>query len=55
MIIQNLCGRVENLPNEIRTHGLTAGEIMENQSTVQLMTIYSPCINDIQFFDGWGG
>ena len=55
VILQSICGRMEIYPTEYRT-GSNANEILISQpDNINLLPIYSPCSNDNQFFDGWGG
>ena len=46
----SLCARVVS----IRTNGRNPGDILEIQHE-NLRIIYTPCLEDNQFFDGWGG
>ena len=46
----SLCARVVS----IRTNGESPGDILEIQHE-NLRIIYTPCLEDNQFFDGWGG
>ena len=46
----SLCSRVVS----IRTNGRNPGDILEIQHE-NLSMIYTPCLEDNQFFDGWGG
>ena len=49
-----MCARVQTGSNQVWTNGLNAEEIIGNEH-MNLITIYSPCADDNQFFDGWGG
>ena len=53
-ILQSICARVQNT-NQFWTHGETAMDILGSQSEPSLHVIYSPCSNDVEFFDSWGG
>ena len=48
-----LCARVV-IPESIQTNGESPGDILEIQHE-NLRIIYTPCLEDNQFFDGWGG
>ena len=53
LIMNSLCARA--VPAESSwTNGASPGDILENRDQ-NLMTIYTPCLDDNQFFDGWGG
>ena len=45
-----LCARFVS----VRTNGRNPGDILEIQHE-NLRMIYTPCLEDNQFFDGWGG
>ena len=55
--MQSICGRMEIYPTDYKmTHGSNANEILISQSeNFSLLPVYSPCRDDNQFFDGWGG
>ena len=57
VIMQSICGRMEIYPTDYRmTHGSNANEILiSQQENFKLLPVYSPCSQDNQFFDGWGG
>ena len=59
VILQSLCARVEvsnGAPsNQLWTNGLDHMDLIRSRSEPSLHTIYSPCSDDVQFFDGWGG
>ena len=48
-----LCVRVV-VSGSTQTNGRNLGDILENQHE-NLRMIYTPCLEDNQFFDGWGG
>ena len=53
LIMNSLCARA--VPAESSwTNGASPGDILESRDQ-NLMTIYTPCLDDNQFFDGWGG
>ena len=53
LIMNSLCARA--VPDESSwTNGASPGDILESRDQ-NLMTIYTPCLDDNQFFDGWGG
>ena len=53
-ILQSICARVQTT-NQFWTHGETEMDILGAQSEPSLHVIYSPCSDDIEFFDSWGG
>ena len=53
-ILQSICARVQTT-NQFWTHGETEMDILGSQSEPSLHVIYSPCSDDIEFFDSWGG
>ena len=59
VILQSLCARVEisggTPSNQLWTNGLDHMDLIGSRSEPSLHTIYSPCSDDVQFFDGWGG
>ena len=53
LIMNSLCARA--VPAESSwTNGESPGDILESRDQ-NLMTVYTPCLDDNQFFDGWGG
>ena len=53
LIMNSLCARA--VPAESSwTNGESPGDILQSRDQ-NLMTIYTPCLDDNQFFDGWGG
>ena len=54
LIMNSLCARAVPAEESSWTNGASPGDILESRDQ-NLMTIYTPCLDDNQFFDGWGG
>ena len=53
LIMNSLCARA--VPAESSwTNGMSPEDILQSRDQ-NLVTIYTPCLDDNQFFDGWGG
>ena len=48
-----LCARIVGI-SDLLTYGKNPSEIMDKQSLNQIK-IYTPCADEREFFDGWGG